>query len=85
LILDTTYLLSLARIGIDADPLEAIARGQVNLEIEDIAVSLISIFELQAKAAKLKTPIKFTIEAVETIFTALRLHQCGFQHDHIFS
>ena len=73
MILDTAYLLPLARIGIDADLLEAIAKGQLDLEIEDIAVSLISIFELQAKAAKLKIPVKFTIEAVEAIFTALRV------------
>jgi len=73
LILDTTYLLPLARIGIDADLLDAIAKGHVDLEIEDITVSLISIFELQAKAAKLKIPVRFTIEAVETIFAALRV------------
>ena len=33
----------------------------------------ISIFELQAKAARLMIPAKFTVEAVEAILTAFRV------------
>ena len=73
MILDTTYLLPLARISIDTDLLGAIAKGQANLELEDITVSLISIFELQAKAAKLMIPAEFTVKAVEAAFTAFRV------------
>lgn len=73
MILDTTYLLPLARIDVDANLLEAIADGQANLKIEDIVVSLISVFELQAKAAKLKIPAKFTIEAIDAILNALKV------------
>jgi len=73
LILDTTYLLPLARIGIDVDLLATIANRQAKLRLEEIAVSQISLFELQAKAAKLMIPARFTIEAVEAIFTALRV------------
>lgn len=73
MILDTTYLLPLTRIDIDANLLEAIANRLVDLEIDDITISLISIFELQAKAAKLKIPAKFTTEAIEAIFNALKV------------
>ena len=56
MILDTTYLLPLAKIGVDADLLLAIAEKKTKLQLEDIDVSLISLFELQAKAAKLRIP-----------------------------
>jgi PIN domain nuclease of toxin-antitoxin system len=74
LILDTTYLLPLARIAIDTDLLAAIAKGKADLKLEEVAVSLISIFELQAKAAKLMMPAKFTVEAIEAILTAFRVN-----------
>jgi len=73
LILDTTYLLPLARIAIDTDLLEAIAKGKTYVKLEEVAVSLISIFELQAKAAKLMIPAQSTIKAVEAILVAFRV------------
>lgn len=73
MILDTTYLLPLARIAIDTDLLGAIAEGRANLKIEEFGISLISIFELQAKAVKLMIPAKFTVKAVEAILTAFRV------------
>jgi predicted nucleic acid-binding protein len=56
LILDTTYLLPLAKIGIDTDVLLGIAEKKTRLRMNEIGISLISIFELQAKAAKLRVP-----------------------------
>jgi PIN domain nuclease of toxin-antitoxin system len=73
LILDTTYLLPLARITIEVDLLEAIIKGGTNLKLEDATVSLISIFELQAKAAKLMVPAEFVVKAVEAIFNAFKV------------
>lgn len=58
LILDTTYLLPLARIAIDVNLLETIVRGRADLKPEDVTVSLISVLGLQAKATKLNVPVK---------------------------
>jgi predicted nucleic acid-binding protein len=70
LILDTTYLLPLARINVDTDLLRAIADRKVSWKLEDVTVSMISIFELQAKAAKLMVPTEFVVDAVKAIFGA---------------
>jgi len=73
LILDTTYLLPLAQIAVDTDLLVAVARKKTDIRLEDISVSLISIFELQAKAAKLNVPAKAVIRAVDAIMSAFRV------------
>jgi predicted nucleic acid-binding protein len=73
LILDTTYLLPLARIQIDTDLLRASAERKANLKLEEITVNMISIFELQAKAAKLIVPAKFVVEAVKAINMAFKV------------
>ena len=73
MILDTTYLLPLAQIAVDADLLVAVARKKTALRLEDISVSLISIFELQAKSAKLNIPPKTVIRAVDAIMSAFRV------------
>ena len=73
MILDTTYLLPLAQIAVDTDLLAAVAKKNTGLKLEDIVVSLISIFELQAKAAKLKVPAKSTIRAVDAVLSAFRV------------
>jgi predicted nucleic acid-binding protein len=73
LILDTTYFLPLAQISVDTDLLAAIAKKKTDLKLEDISLSLISIFELQAKGAKLNIPAKSTTRAVEAILSAFRV------------
>lgn len=73
MILDTTYLLPLAQIAVDTDLLEAIANRKTDILLEEVSVSLISIFELQAKAAKLSIPAKSTAKAVNSILTAFRV------------
>jgi len=73
LILDTTYLLPLAQMAVDTDLLAAVAKKKTYLKLEDIGVSLISVFELQAKGAKLNVPAKSTIRAVDAILSAFRV------------
>lgn len=70
MILDTTYILPLAQIGVETDLLAAIGKGKVDLRLTDVAFSLISVFELQAKAAKLKVPVKSVTRAVDAIMSA---------------
>jgi len=73
MILDTPYLLPLARIEIDTDLLRDIAEGKTKIRFEDITISQISIFEIQAKAARLGIPPHYVIEAVEAIEKAFRI------------
>jgi predicted nucleic acid-binding protein len=73
MIIDTTYLLPLSRVSVDTDLLESIDAGGIKLAFSDIGVSSISLFELQAKGAKLKVPAKFTIEAIEVILDEFRV------------
>ncbi len=73
MIIDTTYLLPLAKIAVDTDLLEAVAKGRASLKFEEIAVSLISIFELQAKAARLSIQAEFVAKAVEAILKSFRV------------
>jgi len=75
MIIDTTYLLPLARIRVKRDLLRAIADGNLKVDIDfrDLKVSLISIFELQAKAFKLEIPPNYVYEAVDTIFKSFHV------------
>ena len=67
------YFLPLAQIALDVDLLAAVAKRRTDLKIEDISLSLISIFELQTKSAKLKIPAKSTIRAVDAMLSAFRV------------
>ena len=74
MIIDTLYLLPLARIGVRTDLLKAIVEGKTeNIDLKDLKVSLISIFELQAKAAKLGVPSRDTVKAISVILKAFRV------------
>jgi predicted nucleic acid-binding protein len=73
LIIDTTYLLPLSGIGVDTDLLRAAADNRISLDFDDVSISMISIFELQAKAAKLGIPARLAVEATETINTVFRI------------
>lgn len=68
MIIDTIYLLPLTRIKVKTDLLRAIAEDRLREKIDfsDLKISLISIFELQAKASKLGIPPKYVCEAVNT-------------------
>lgn len=73
MILDTTYLLPLAGIEIDRDLLKALLEGRARLKMEEIVVSLISIFELQAKAAKLNVKVKVVNRAINAIVDSFKV------------
>jgi len=67
MILDTTYLLPLARIGIKTDFLKAVVDGKIKVNFSDMKISLISLFEVQAKAFSLNIPPIYVTEAVDVI------------------
>ena len=73
MIIDTTYLLPLARIGVKYDLLRAIADGLVDIDFSELKINLISIFELQAKASKLNIPPPHVVKAVDVIFRSFRV------------
>ena len=66
-------MLPLAQIAVDTDLLAAIAKRKTDVKLEDLSVSLISIFELQAKGAKLNIPAKAVIRAVDAIISAFQV------------
>ena len=69
MIIDTTYLLPIARIDVKRDLLKAIVEGRakIGIALEDVKISLISLFELQAKACKLGVPAEFVVKAIDVI------------------
>ena len=69
MIIDTTYLLPLAKINVRYDLLKAIALGKLKIDLgfEDLKVSLISLFELQAKAWKIGVPPDYVLKAVNAV------------------
>jgi predicted nucleic acid-binding protein len=74
LIIDTTYLLPLAGIGVRMDLLRAVVEGSIKgVVLDDLALSLISIFELQAKSAKLNILVNRVVEAVRVITSSFRV------------
>jgi len=75
LIIDTTYLLPLAKIGVKTDLLKAVVEGKVRREVslQNLKVNLISLFELQAKAAKLGVPPKNVTEAINVILRSFQV------------
>ncbi len=75
MIIDTIYLLPLARIHVRTDLLRAIAEEKTKLKLDfsDLRINLISIFELQAKAAKLGIPPKHVSRAINAIFRVFEI------------
>ncbi len=73
MILDTTYLLPLVGISVDMDLLKSIVEGKAPLSLSDVKVSLVSLFELQAKAAKLGIPVDRVIRAIEAVEKAFQV------------
>jgi len=68
MILDTTYFLPLVGIEIEPDIIKACLDGQTTFSIDDVRLSLISIFELQAKAAKLGVRAERVFKGARVIF-----------------
>jgi hypothetical protein len=67
--MDTTYLLPLAKIGVDANLLRAIAEKRTKLKQEDMDVPLISLSELQAKAAKPHIPSDVVSKSIKAVLS----------------
>ena len=67
MILDTTYFLPMVGIGIEPDILRACLNGRTKFSIDDVRLSLISVFELQAKAAKLRVGAERVAKGVRAI------------------
>ena len=72
MIIDTTYLLPLARIRVRADLLRMVVDGRVKegVSLSSMKVSLISLFELQAKASKLGVRPEYVVDAVKAVLEA---------------
>lgn len=68
MILDTTYFLPIVGIEIEPGILKACLDGRTRFSLDDVRLSLISIFELQAKAAKLGVKAERVSKGVRTIF-----------------
>ena len=75
MIIDTTYLLPLVRIGVKTDLLRAVVEGRVRREVslQSLKVSTISLFELQAKAAKLGVPLGDVVRAINVILRSFQV------------
>jgi len=75
MIIDTTYLLPLAKIRVKTDLLRAVADGDLKIDISfsDLGISLISIFEVQAKATKLGIPPSYVQRAINAIFGSFKV------------
>ncbi len=73
MIIDTTYLLPLSGLEIETDLLVAIDSEKSILTFEDIGVNEISLFELQAKIAKLQLNPRLAIHAINTINREFRI------------
>jgi PIN domain nuclease of toxin-antitoxin system len=73
-ILDTTYLLPLVGVAVKNDLLRAIVEGRVKgITLDDLAVSQISLFEIQAKSVKLRIPVERVIRAIRAITSTLEV------------
>lgn len=73
MIIDTTYLFPLAGIGIDTDLLTAIDEGKLNINMGELGISMISLFEIQAKNAKLGIPPNITTAGILGINKVFRV------------
>ncbi|MHB8361496.1 MAG: PIN domain-containing protein [Thermoplasmataceae archaeon] len=67
MILDTTYLLPIVGIEVEADLFDAIENTRKPVDFNSISISLISIFEIQAKTAKLGISWEITSQAVDEL------------------
>lgn len=73
MIVDTTYLLPLVRVDVDTDLLKAVAEKRVPLKLSEIGVSLISLFELQAKSASESISSKHVVTGVRAVIDAFEV------------
>jgi PIN domain nuclease of toxin-antitoxin system len=73
-ILDTIYLLPLVGVAVKNDLLRAIVDGRVKgITLDNLAISQISLFEIQAKSVKLRIPVERVIKAIRAITSTLEV------------
>jgi len=73
-ILDTTYLLPIVGVAVKNDLLRAVVEGRVeSITLDDLAISQISLFEIQAKSVKLRVPVERVIRAIRAITSTLEV------------
>lgn len=63
----------IAKVDIDTDLLTLIDEGRINISMDDVSISMISIFELQARIAKYRMPAKLVTDAVDIINDTLKV------------
>jgi len=73
MILDTTYFLPLIGIDVDENLLLAIDEGRAGIDYSDIELSLITIFELQAKASKLGINSEEVVRGINAILRSFKV------------
>lgn len=74
MILDTIYLLLLVGVAVKNDLLRAIVEGRVeSITLNDLAISQISLFEIQVKSMKLRVPVERVIRAIRAITSMLEV------------
>ncbi|MHB1709260.1 MAG: PIN domain-containing protein [Thermoplasmataceae archaeon] len=73
MILDTTYLLPVVGIDVETDLFNAIEDRAVDIDLSSISISLISIFEIQAKSAKLGISWEIVSEAVDELLNRFKI------------
>ncbi len=81
MILDTTYFLPLVGIDVETDLFHAIEHRSVEIDLNSISISLISIFELQAKCAKIAISWEIVNEAIDELLS--RFEVIPFYNDNI--
>jgi len=69
------YLLPLVGISIKTDLLKAIVERKIkrDIDLRDIKINTISLFELQAKASKIGVSVERVIKAINVIYSSLKL------------
>lgn len=63
----------IAKIDVDTDLLTLINDGKVELSLDEVKISLISLFELQARIAKYRLPAKLAADAISIINSTLNV------------
>lgn len=67
MIIDTIYLLPLVGIKVESNLLAMMDENEFDPQLEELSISLISVFEVQAKCAKLKIPEKVVLDGLDAI------------------
>jgi len=73
IVLDTTYFLPIVGIKVRHDFFSALERNEISIDLREICLNEITLFEVQAKAAKLGVPPKRVTEGIDAIKEAFNV------------